>query len=99
MAEIKIPVILRTGGHYDFDNKVTLALEVEKNNLYPLRIKSGIEYNLIERLILRMGFSGKPYNYTGGLGLRFSKFTTDIGFVYHDNLGITPCFSFQFYLQ
>jgi hypothetical protein len=94
----KMSAVFRVGGHYQFDEMILLTAEIQKNTEYPFRIKTGIEFFPVQNLALRFGLSGKPLNYTAGLGYSFGKVTTDIGFSYHGNLGLAPSVSIQFIL-
>ena len=94
----KMPAVYRVGGQYHFDKMVLVAFEAEQDTENPLLLKAGIEFLPVENLALRFGVSGKPFKYTAGLGYTFGKVTTDIGFCYHGNLGITPSVSLQFNL-
>ena len=91
----KVPAVFRFGGQYNFDKLVLLSFEAEHDNENRLLLKSGIEFLPVENLALRFGVSGKPFKYTAGLGYTFGEITTDIGFGYHGNLGITPSISLQ----
>jgi len=90
--------VFRIGGHYRFDEMVLVLFETEKETHNPLIFKSGIEFSPIQNLALRFGVSGKPFQYTAGIGYRIGKISTDIGFGYHGNLGVTPSVSIQFIL-
>ncbi len=94
----QIPPVIRAGGNYSFDKTVLLAFEVEKHNHEPMVVKSGIEFLPVGNFALRLGVSGKPVNYTAGFGYNTGRFSTDIGFAYHGNLGLTPAISVQFSL-
>jgi hypothetical protein len=94
----KMPAVFRFGGHYQFPKMVMLILETEKDTENPFVIKSGLEFSPVKNLSLRFGVSGKPVNYTAGIGFQTGKITTDIGFSYHGNLGLTPSVSIQFNL-
>ncbi len=94
----KMPAVIRIGGHYKFDEMVMVILEVQKDTENAASVKSGIEFLPVRNLALRFGVSGKPFSYTAGIGYRFGKISTDIGFGYHGNLGITPAVSVQFEL-
>lgn len=94
----KSPTTFRFGGHYQFNELVLITVEAQKDLKYPFLLKSGIEFSPVPNLSLRFGVSGKPMNYTAGLGYTFEKITTDIGFSYHGNLGITPSVSIHFNL-
>jgi hypothetical protein len=94
----KMPAVFRIGGHYQFPKMVLLIIETEKNFENPLLFKSGLEFSPVKNLALRFGVSGKPVAYTAGIGFQTGKITTDIGFSYHGNLGITPSVSIRFAL-
>ncbi|MBN2637314.1 MAG: hypothetical protein JXR61_13660 [Prolixibacteraceae bacterium] len=91
----KAPLIFRIGGHYQFDDFVMVVIEAQKSSDATTIIKSGIEFYPVSNLAIRFGVSGKPLNYTAGIGYTVGKLTTDISFGYHGNLGITPAISFQ----
>ncbi|MFW6309850.1 MAG: hypothetical protein ACOC1D_02000 [Prolixibacteraceae bacterium] len=94
----KMPFVFRTGGHYQFDEMVLTTIEAEKSSNHPVLLKAGIEFQPVENLALRFGVAGKSINYTAGIGYRTGKLSTDIGFSYHGNLGVTPSISVQFKL-
>jgi len=91
----KSPTVFRVGGHYQFDDMILVTVETQKDLENPFIIKTGIEFSPVQNLALRFGVSGKPVNYTAGIGYSFGKVTTDIGFSYHGNLGVTPSVSIQ----
>ncbi len=91
----KSPTIFRCGGHYKFDKTVLVTAEIQKDLENPYIVKTGIEFLPVQNLALRFGVSGRPVNYTSGIGYTFGKITTDIGFSYHGNLGVTPSVSVQ----
>jgi len=86
----KMPVVLRTGCHFNLNKILLLAVEAEKDNLHPPLYKTGIEFMPLENFFIRMGFSGKPAKYTAGIGYITGMISADIGFSYHGNLGMTP---------
>ncbi len=92
----EMPVVVRFGGNYAFDKMVLVAFEAEKDNQYPLLLKSGVEFMPAENFVLRFGVSGKPFRYTAGFGYSTGRFSADLSFAYHGNLGITPSVSVQF---
>ena len=94
----KMPVIIRAGGHYLINKNVIITFETEKNNLHPAILKTGIEFLPVDDLAIRFGASGKPFKYTAGIGYQMNSISTDIGFSYHGNLGVTPSISVRFQL-
>ncbi len=97
-GKIKSPVIVRTGGNYSITESVLVCTEIEKSTGNKPIYKAGIEFLPVEDMAIRFGVSTKPFAYTAGIGYRFGKLTTDIGFHYHGNLGLTPAISLQFHL-
>lgn len=95
----KLPAIYRLGGHYQFSDLSLLTIEVQKNTDHPVLVKTGLEFCPLQNLALRFGISGRPIQYTAGLGYRFGKITTDIAFSYHGNLGFSPSVSIQYNLK
>lgn len=91
----KMPAVIRFGGHYQFPKMVLLTFETERNIENPFLFKTGIEFSPVKNLALRFGVSGKHLNYTAGIGYTVGKISTDIGFAYHGNLGLTPAVSIQ----
>jgi hypothetical protein len=95
-GKVEMPMIIRAGGHYAFDDTVLIAFEAEKTSRHPLVIKSGVEFIPAENFAVRIGVSGKPLKYTAGFGYSTAPVSVDLGFAYHGNLGITPSISVQF---
>lgn len=94
-GKLEMPLVIRGGGHYAFDETVLGAFEVAKDDLNPAVIKTGIEFLPADNFALRIGVSGKPFIYTAGFGYKAGPLSADIGFGYHGNLGITPSLSVQ----
>jgi len=92
----EMPIILRLGGHYEFSDRVLLSAEIQKDSYKNALVKTGIEFLPLENLAIRFGVSGRPLQYTAGIGYIFGKFTTDIAFSYHGNLGFSPSVSMHF---
>lgn len=95
-GKISLPVTFRIGGHYRFSEDVLAALEAQTDNQHPPLLKTGVEFLMVKNLVLRLGASGKPFNYTAGIGFVSGRMKTDIGFSYHGSLGVTPSISLQF---
>lgn len=92
------PTVFRFGGHYNFGNNLIWVAEIEKVAKHPVLLKSGMEFSPAENFFLRLGFSGKPYQLTSGIGFKTKLLCFDLAFGYHGNLGISPAVSIQFNL-
>lgn len=95
----KMSAIYRFGGHYIFSDMVLITAEAQKKPDYPLVLKTGLEFEPVKNLALRFGVSGRPVQYTAGIGYRVKEVTTNIAFSYHTHLGFTPSVSLQFDLK
>ncbi len=97
-GKLKMPVVFRIGGHYMFGEMVMFITEFQHDTKNPAIIKTGIEFSPVQNLSIRFGVSGKPFNYSTGLGYKLGRLSADIAFGYHGNLGLTPSVSVQFEL-
>lgn len=95
----RIPTTLTLGGNYSITESLNTGFELEKSLGSDVRFKSGTEFFALKNLALRFGFSLWPFTYTTGLGYSFGKFTTDIGFSYTGNLGVTPSVSIGYRIR
>ena len=62
---------------------------VEKDIKYKPSFQFGINYDIIEYLSLRIGFSNEPSKYSAGLGINYSMFSLDYAMFTHNDLGLT----------
>jgi len=87
---------VRLGTSYDFSKKVLVSVELEKDIDYPMRLKSGVEYEAIDHFYIRGGIASNPVDLTFGFGYAFKKIQLDLGSAYDRNLGWSPHFSIIF---
>jgi hypothetical protein len=90
---------MRAGISYSPLEKLWMAIETEKSLNYNLRIKSGIEYEVLNGLYLRTGFVTNPVQNTFGLGFKISRINADVAFSHSQTLGFTPHFSMHVRLK
>lgn len=88
--EEELPAIITVGFNYQPSDKIAISLEGEQNIQDDLRIKSGIEYHIIDQLYLRGGYLSNPSMYTAGFGLKIKTLQLDFSSQFHQQLGITP---------
>lgn len=92
----RFSTIARLGSSYKFSKKFILALELEKNVEHPLRIRSGAEYQLLDKFYLRGGFNTAPMEGSFGLGYSIKGIAINLGSAYHQILGWSPHFSLTY---
>lgn len=92
----RLPTILRLGADYNFSDKVTFAIETQKDIKYKAEFKAGIEYKAVKEFYLRIGVSTNPTLSTFGFGLNLKNFKVDFAASYHQTLGISPQMSLSY---
>jgi hypothetical protein len=93
----RVPTLIRLGLAYHPTSEFTFVIEGEKDvNLGP-DLKLGIQYQLIERVFLRTGFSGLNNNHSFGGGIELNKFVIDYGVSVDRDLGSTHNFGISFH--
>ncbi len=88
-ADDQIPVVFNTGLSYDVADELYVNFSVEKDIKYNASFKFGINYDIIEYLSLRTGFSNEPSKYSVGIGINYALFSLDYAIFTHNDLGLT----------
>jgi hypothetical protein len=87
----ELPSVLSAGFRYRPGTQVLLFGEVEKDILFPVRVRMGLEYQLLDVLYLRTGVSTEPTQLSFGLGYSLQEqWRFDFAANYHQYLGFTP---------
>lgn len=87
--EDQIPILLNAGLSYTINDYLSLNFAIEKDIRYNASIKSGINYDIIENLSLRIGFANEPAEFSCGIGIHLSYFNFDYAIFTHPDLGLT----------
>lgn len=85
-----IPTILRIGLEYRFSKAVFMLAETETTIQHKTNIKTGVEYNLKDKVFLRAGINTYPFMATFGAGYKQKILHIDIAAAYHQVLGFSP---------
>lgn len=98
MKEERIPVIMRLGLGYNFNDRFFLGAETEKDlDISGANYKAGMEYRLIEYIYIRIGLGVQEYvQHSFGLGFHLRSFQADVAFSYQQIVGYTPYLSFRY---
>lgn len=86
----RLPTIIRLGGDYNFSDRVTLAIETDKDIAQKAEFKAGLEYKAVKEFYLRIGVSTNPGLTCFGFGINLKNFKMDVSATYHQVLGISP---------
>jgi hypothetical protein len=95
-GEYSYPTRFNIGAYFQLSESFGFMTELEKDLLYPLNIKTGLEYDILNKLIIRIGISGKPYQLSAGMGFAVKKLKIDLAVAYNQYLGNSPSVSFQY---
>ena len=95
----KLPSVYTIGIGYDASEKFFCSIELVKEENQSANFEAAIQYQVIPRLLVKMGISTATSSVWMGTGLRFQSFRLDIISGYHPQLGITPAMSLIFYLK
>lgn len=92
----KIPTIINLGAAYKPADDFTIIIEGEKDIDLDPDLKLGLEYQIIEALVARTGFSTLTNTHSFGVGLFLTRFTFDYGIRIDRRLGHTHNFGLTF---
>jgi hypothetical protein len=88
-----LATVLRFGLDYQPAEKIHLLAEVEKDIQQNVRVHTGLEYQIIDPLFLRLGVATEPVSMSFGFGYRLAGgLSIDVAASYHQVLGFTPAF-------
>ena len=91
LEDENLPTRLGLGLVYQPSSKVLINVEVEKDIDYKIRLKSGVEYQIVDPLYLRVGVATEPTLVSFGLGVQLKNSVyIDFASSYHQVLGFTP---------
>lgn len=83
--------LFRLGASYRIRKKALISVEFSKNIRENYSFRAGIEYFVIDKLCLRVGFSTEPILGSFGIGIVLKEsLRIDIASTYHQQLGFSP---------
>ncbi len=88
----QIPTLIHSGLSYDILKELSINISLEKDIRYKPSFQFGVDYDIIDNLSIRTGFSNNPSNYSAGIGINYSIFNLDYASSYHNDLGLTHQF-------
>lgn len=91
-----IPTVITVGAGYFFSPGFMSTLELEGSSDGTYSLKAGGEFQVIDGFYLRGGLMSNPMGFSFGTGFAGRFLQADLGFLTHENLGLTPSISFIF---
>jgi hypothetical protein len=95
-GKFSYPGVLTLGCRYHVSESFLMVSEFENRFSKEVIFKTGLEYNLNERIFFRGGISGKPIQLSAGFGFQVKKLQIDMATAYHQILGNSPSVSFKY---
>jgi hypothetical protein len=94
-----LPSLLRIGAGTFLNKSLFTGIEAEISTRSKLIIRTGFEYEAAKKLWLRAGYSSDNNSFSFGLGYLVKFVQIDVGFVTHENLGVTSSVSLIFKIK
>ncbi|MEZ5013616.1 MAG: hypothetical protein R2794_04930 [Chitinophagales bacterium] len=88
----ELPAIFNLGLSYHPSDKIILCAQAEQTIDADMRIRTGIEYHLVEQLSLRCGYASAPSIFSAGAGVHFGDLEIQLAAQWHQQLGTSPAF-------
>lgn len=85
----QIPVVLNSGFSFDLTDEASANFAIQKDIDLNPSLHFGINYEIIDNLSLRTGFSNEPAKYSAGIGINYSIVSFDYAIFTHNDLGLT----------
>ena len=84
-----VPASAAAGIRYDVSGRAFITADLVRDPDFPLSARAGIEFKLIESLIVRSGLSGRPSSYGFGFGYNPGLFRVNLGVQQNHPLGLS----------
>ena len=81
---------IETGFSYSFFKSAQLYLELHIKPGGEIIVCSGMEWILKKHISLRTGICSRPFTYSWGISLTFTKWIAEFSFQYRTNTGLSP---------
>lgn len=86
----ELPQNLSVGVSYQLEKSAILVFDVLKDVRFPVSFRGGVEIEVIDKLVGRIGITTEPVTYSFGIGYCITKFDVNFGVQRHEILGISP---------
>ena len=94
-----MPSSLRAGAGIELSKVLFAGAEAEMSTGEKLILRTGFEYEVFKKLLLRGGFSSENTSFTFGMGYLLKSIQIDLSFASHEKLGITSSASLIFKIK
>ncbi len=99
IRKLDMPTVFTLGVGYLFSETFFTAIDLESSNTGHTNIRFGMEMKAYENFYLRGGLMTDPSGISFGFGYSGNVFQGNIGFITHENLGLTPSLSIVIFIR
>jgi len=99
LRKTNMPSSIRAGAGIELSKVLFAGAEAEMSTGEKLILRTGFEYEVLKKLLLRGGFSSENTSFTFGLGYLLKSIKIDLSFASHERLGITSSASVIFKIK
>ncbi|MEX0968272.1 MAG: hypothetical protein WD077_13610 [Bacteroidia bacterium] len=92
-----VPMKFNGEGRYEFSETMRLMAGIEKSMGYPARGRVAFSYKPAQKLELYAGILTSPANSSFGLNYALNKLRLDLSFSLHQQLGLTPYLTLNYF--
>lgn len=89
------PTLFSAGAMYAPAKGLAFTAQVDQSLEGALRVRCGLDYEVLEALRLRVGFSTVPATPHAGFGFRLKALDLDLGAAFHPYTGVAPALGLQ----
>ncbi len=86
----ELPQDISIGLMYNLEQKATFVFDVIKDVRFPVAYRGGLEVEIIDNFIGRIGATYEPITYTFGFGYKMKGWQFNVAIQQHEILGISP---------
>lgn len=97
--KLDIPTVITLGAGYLFSDSFYTAIDLEAANSGHNNVRVGMEYKAYGDFFIRGGLMTNPAGLSFGLGYSGRVFQGNVGFITHENLGLTPSLSIVVFIR
>ncbi len=92
----RYPSLISLGTYFRVSQEFSWVTAINHDLEKHLTLKTGFEYNIRDRLFIRTGICGNPYQLSAGFGFKVNKTSIDFATSYNQYLGNSPSVSIQY---
>lgn len=99
LREFDMPTVITMGAGYVFSDIFLIAFDLESSSTGHNNLRMGMEYQAYGNFYVRGGLMTNPSGISFGFGYSGDIFQGNIGFITHENLGLTPSLSIVIFIN